>query len=58
MINNLIVIEPELEAHKQSGYNSPQIFSYIDNEDLVQDGNNIPIIYYHSGNKILQIKRI
>ena len=50
-INSLAIVGPSPEDYKDSGYIPPQIFTYIDHHGLVQNENNIPILYHWRRNK-------
>lgn len=52
-INNNVIKEitsmddSTAEKYSNSGYILPHMFTYYDKLDLIQDKNNIPIIYHH-----------
>ena len=46
IINSPTIVGPFPEDYKDSGYIPSQIFIYIDHHGLVQNENNIPILYH------------
>ena len=48
------MVSPCPEAYKDSGYIPPQTFIYIDHHGLVQNENNIPILYHWGRNKAIK----
>lgn len=45
-VNSMVPVKAE--KYNKSGYMFPHMFMYYDSLDLIQDYNNLPIIYHHS----------